>query len=414
MAILRAFKAIRPTKELAKDVAALPYDVMDSDEAREMVKDKPYSFLHVDKAEVDLPVDIDVYDSRVYEKARENLNSMIEKGILIKDKNPSLYIYRQVMNDHPQTGIVGCVSIDEYEKNKIKKHEFTRPEKEQDRINHVENCNANTGPIFLSYNGKSDINALIDMWTKKQPEYDFVSEDGIQHVVWVIDNEEVIAEIINKFKSVENFYIADGHHRAASAVKVGLKKRLENPDYTGNEEFNFFLGVLFPAEQLHILDYNRVVKDLNGYSEEEIINKVSEAFEVVPCENHGSYKPQNKHQFGMYLNKKWYALKAKGGSFDESNPIESLDVAILQNNLLSPILDIGDPRTDKRIDFIGGIRGMKELERRANSDMKIAFSMYPTTMQDIIDVADMGKVMPPKSTWFEPKLRSGLFIHELE
>lgn len=414
MARLKAFKAIRPTKELARDVAALPYDVMDSDEAREMVKDKPYSFLHVDKAEVDLPLDVDVYDNIVYEKAKDTLDSMIKKGIFIKDENPKLYIYRQVMNGRPQTGIVGCVSIDEYESNKIKKHEFTRPEKEQDRINHVEYCNANTGPIFLSYNGKSDINALIDMWTKKQPEYDFISEDGIQHVIWVIDNEEVVAEIINKFKFVENLYIADGHHRAASAVKVGLKKRMENPNYTGEEEFNFFLGVLFPAEQLHILDYNRVVKDLNGYSEEELINKISEAFEVNICEAEKIYKPEIKHHFGMYLNKKWYELKAKTGSFDENNPIDSLDVAILQNNLLSPILNIGDPRTDKRIDFIGGIRGMKELERRANSDMKIAFSMYATTMQDIIDVADMGRVMPPKSTWFEPKLRSGLFIHELE
>ncbi|MCX7884904.1 MAG: DUF1015 family protein [Caloramator sp.] len=413
MVVLRPFKAIRPKKGLAQKVAALPYDVMNSDEAREMVKGNPYSFLHIDKAEIDLDKDIDIYDKKVYKKARENLYDFINRGIFVKDEKPYLYIYRLIMNGRSQTGIVGCTSIDDYMNNVIKKHEFTRADKELDRINHVDFCNANTGPIFLTYKNKKEINDIIAEWTKKQPEYDFTAEDGISHIVWVIDDEKTILKLVNLFKEIDSLYIADGHHRAASAVKVGIKRREENKNYTGDEEFNFFLSVIFPDSDLYIMDYNRVVKDLNGLSSEEFIKKISEKFYIKLYKGEGQFKPLKKHTFGMYLDGMWYELAAKEGTFDEKDPVERLDVSILQNNLLSPILDIKDPRTDKRIDFIGGIRGLKELEKRVNEGMKVAFSMYPTTIDDLMDIADAGKVMPPKSTWFEPKLRSGLFIHEL-
>ncbi|SKA91677.1 Uncharacterized conserved protein, DUF1015 family [Caloramator quimbayensis] len=413
MVVLRPFKAIRPKKELAHKVAALPYDVMNSDEAREMVEGNPYSFLHIDKAEIDLDRDIDIYDKKVYEKARENLYSFIDRGIFNQDEKPYLYIYRLIMNGRSQTGIVGCTSIDDYMNNIIKKHEFTRADKEQDRINHVDYCDANTGPIFLTYKNKREINDIIDNWTKKEPEYDFTAEDGISHIVWVIDDEKTILKLIELFKGIDSLYIADGHHRAASAVKVGIKRREENKNYTGDEEFNFFLSVIFPDSDLYIMDYNRVVKDLNGLSSEEFIKKVSEKFDIKPYEGEGQLRPSRKHTFGMFLDGMWYELTAKKGTFDEKDPVGRLDVSILQNNLLDPILGIKDPRTDKRIDFIGGIRGLKELEKRVKEGMKVAFSMYPTTIDDLMDIADAGKVMPPKSTWFEPKLRSGLFIHKL-
>lgn len=414
MSILRAFKAIRPTADLVNKVAALPYDVMDSDEARDMVKDNPYSFLHVDKAEIDLDPSIDIYDTRVYEKARDNLNKMIKDGIFVEDKQKNLYIYKQVMDGRSQIGLVGCASIDDYMNDIIKKHEFTRPDKEQDRINHVDYCNANTGPIFLTYRAESGINEIIESWIgSNEPIYDFTSDDNIGHTVWVIDDIEKIAELENAFIGVKNLYIADGHHRAASAVKVGNKRREQLKDYTGNEEFNFFLAVLFPDEQLYIMDYNRVVKDLNGNTVEQFIEKLKVQFKVTPYEGPGQFKPETKHTFGMYLEGSWYTLEAKSGTFNETAPLSKLDVSILQNNILSPILGIDDPRTDKRIDFVGGIRGLQELERRVNSGMKVAFSMYPTTIEDLMSIADIGEVMPPKSTWFEPKLRSGLFIHEL-
>ncbi|SHG56356.1 Uncharacterized conserved protein, DUF1015 family [Thermosyntropha lipolytica DSM 11003] len=413
MAVVRPFKAIRPKKELVSKVAALPYDVMDSDEAREMVKDNPYSFLHVDKAEVDLDPSIDLYDKRVYEKARENLYRMIEEGIFIQDEKPYFYIYQQVMDGRVQTGLVVCTSIDDYMNDIIKKHEHTRAEKEQDRINHVDYCDANTGPIFLTYRVKPEIDEIVKGWTVKEPVYDFVSEDGVAHRVWIIDDEATINKLIDLFKNVDYLYIADGHHRCASAVKVGQMRRKENPNYTGEEEFNYFLSVIFPDIDLYIMDYNRVVKDLNGYSTEEFLNKLSEKFIVEEAAN-APYRPEAKHTFGMYLEGKWYKLTAKEGTFNPHDPVDRLDVSILQNNLLAPILGIADPRTDKRIDFVGGIRGLKELERRVDSgEMKVAFSMYPTTIEDLMDIADAGKVMPPKSTWFEPKLRSGIFIHKL-
>ena len=416
MATIRPFKGIRPIEELASKIAALPYDVMNSEEAREMVEGNPYSFLHIDRAEIDLDPSIDVHDKKVYEKARENLDKMIEEKQFIQDDKPCLYIYRQIMNGRAQTGLVFCASIDDYINNAIKKHEFTRADKEQDRINHVNYCDANTGPIFLTYREDEVTSEIIKQWskegTKRKPVYDFISEDGIGHQVWVIDNELIVKEIVALFGEIENLYIADGHHRSASAVKVGLMRREENPDYTGDEEFNYFLAVAFPDNDLMVMDYNRVVKDLNGLTEEEFLNKVSQKFVVT--EKDEQVKPADKHTFGMYLEDKWYLLEAREGSYNAEDPIDSLDVAILQNNVLTPILGIEDVRTSDRIDFIGGIRGIKELERRVHKDMKIAFSMYATEVSDIMSVADTNQVMPPKSTWFEPKLRSGLFIHKLK
>lgn len=418
MAVVKAFKGIRPVKELASKIAALPYDVMSSDEAREMVIGNPHSFLHVDRPEIDLDPEIDIHDPKVYEKARENLDRMISDGEYTQDEQPCLYIYRQIMNGRSQTGIVFCASIDDYINNVIKKHEFTRADKEEDRINHVDYCDANTGPIFLTYKEDQIASEIIDAWiqneSKRKPVYNFVAEDGITHIVWVIDNEIIINELIDLFKEIDYLYIADGHHRSASAVKVGLKRRAENPNYTGEEEFNYFLAVAFPDNDLMVMDYNRVVSDLNGMTKEELITKLEEKFIVKKSENNAPVKPAKKHTFGMDVENDWYLLEAKEGTFDESDPISQLDVAILQNNVLTPILGIEDVRTSDRIDFIGGIRGIKELEKRVNKDMKIAFSMYPTEVHDIMDVADIGEVMPPKSTWFEPKLRSGLFVHKLK
>lgn len=413
MAVIRPFKAVRPRKDLAQQVAALPYDVMNSEEARQMAEGNPYSFLHVDKAEIDLSPEIDLYDSRVYARARENLDKMINDQVLIQDENSCFYIYRQVMQGRAQTGLVVCASIDDYMQDIIKKHEHTRADKELDRIKHVDICDANTGPIFLTYPSREKINELISQWTVKAPLYDFFSEDGINHTVWIINDEAAIALLIEYFRDVQYFYIADGHHRCASAVKVGQQRRQQNPSYTGNEEFNFFLAVLFPDQDLCILDYNRVVKDLNGLTLAEFLDKLSAKFEVIPYKNDKPFKPCARHSFGMFIDKQWYELKAIPGTYDADDPVKSLDVSILQNNLLDPILGIKDPRTDKRIDFIGGIRGMEELERRVNTDMRVAFSLYPTSVKELMKIADAGLVMPPKSTWFEPKLRSGLFIHKL-
>ncbi|MBE6746584.1 MAG: DUF1015 domain-containing protein [Ruminococcaceae bacterium] len=414
MAVFKSFNAVRPTSEMADKVAALPYDVMNSEEAREMVKGKPYSFIHVDKAEVDLDENINIYDEKVYLKARENLDKLVSDGVCIQDSVPCFYIYRQIMNGRSQTGLVGCASIDDYNNNIIKKHEFTRADKEADRINHVDYCDANTGPIFLAYRENKAVADIISDWQNNhEPVYDFVTEDGITNTIWVIDCPEINAKITEEFGKIDYLYIADGHHRCASAVKVGAKRRAENPDFDGTEEFNFFLSVAFPANELEIMDYNRVIKDLNGYSKDEFIVKTEEKFTVEEYKGEGQYKPEARHTFGMYLEGKWYKLTAKEGTFDENDPVDSLDVSILQNNLITPVFGIEDPRTDKRIDFVGGIRGLGELERRANSDMVIAFSMYPTSLDELMSIADAGKVMPPKSTWFEPKLLSGLFIHKL-
>ena len=411
MSVIRPFKGIRPKKEYAAQVAALPYDVMNSDEAREMVKGKPYSFLHVDKAEVDLPEETYIYDEKVYLKARENLDKLSEDGICVQDSEPCLYIYRQIMNGRTQTGIVGCASIDDYINNVIKKHELTRADKEADRINHVDYCDANTGPIFLTYRGNESIDKTVLKYTETEPEYDFNTEDGIRNTVWVIRDKADIDSLVKEFEKIDSLYIADGHHRAASAVKVGEKRRKVHPGYDGTEEFNFFLAVYFKSEDLAIMDYNRLIADYNGMTKEEIMEKISELFLVEKTDS--VYRPEKKHTFGMYIDKEWYKLEAKEGTFDERDPVARLDVSILQTNVITPIFGIEDPRTDKRIDFVGGIRGLGELERRCGIDMKIAFSMYPTTLDDLMSIADASKIMPPKSTWFEPKLLSGLFIHKL-
>ena len=412
MAIIRPFKAYRPVKEHVKDIAALPYDVMSSKEARGMVKNNKYSFLHVDRAEVNLDESVGEYDKVVYDTAKKVLENMIEEGLYIQEKAPAIYIYQQIMEGRGQKGIVCCTSVDDYINNIIKKHERTRLLKEIDRVNHVDICNANTGPIFLTYRNNNEISSIVEEWTKKEPVYDFISEDGNGHRVWIIDDNIVIEKLVKLFKSIKYLYIADGHHRSASAVKVALKRRKQLGKYTGNEEFNYFLSIIYPDTELKVFDYNRTVKDLNGLSEEDFFSKVEESFYLSKSESNKPVSPKNKHEFGMYMNKQWFILRAKDGSFDESNPIDSLDVSILQNNLLNPILGISDPTKSERIEFIGGIRGLKELENRADNDMKVSFSMYATTIDDIMNVADNGKTMPPKSTWFEPKPRSGIFIHK--
>lgn len=412
MAILKPFKAVRPKDEYAEQVGALPYDVMNSEEAREMVKDKPYSFLHVDKAEVDLPLGIDIYSPEVYEKAKENLDALSENGICKQDEKPMLYIYRQIMNGREQTGIVGCTAVDDYLNNVIKKHEFTRADKEADRIRHVDTLDANTGPIFLTHRENETVSKLTEDWKNAHaPAYDFVSDDGVSQTVWVIDDDTVIDTLVKEFAEIPYLYIADGHHRCASAVRVGQKRRGEG-EYERQAEFNFFLSVIFPCDQLKIMDYNRVIADLNGNSSEEFIAKMGEKFTVEEADE-SPYAPKERHTFGMYLDNKWYKVTAKAEFINENDPVECLDVSILQNNLITPILNITDPRTDKRIDFVGGIRGLTELERRVAEGMKLAFAMYPTSLGELMDIADAGKVMPPKSTWFEPKLLSGLFIHKL-
>ncbi|WP_425806249.1 DUF1015 domain-containing protein [Desulfitobacterium sp. Sab5] len=411
MAVIRPFNALRPREDVAGRVAALPYDVYNREEALAEVLKEPLSFLRIDRAETQLPEDVSPYDDQVYQKAREILRQMIQDGIFIKEGKNCYYVYELTMNGRSQTGLVGCAAIDDYLNNVIKKHEKTREDKEVDRITHVDACNAQTGPIFLAYRSQETINNVINRVKKEKPLYDFTAPDGIKHVVWKVDGAQDIETIAAGFKNIESIYIADGHHRAASAVKVGLKRRAANPGYTGEEEFNFFLSVLFPHDQLMILDYNRVVKDLNGYTKEEFLNEVAQSFAI---EEIGAepYKPAQKATFGMYLEGVWYKLTAKE-EIRSTDPVEGLDVSLLQNNLLTTVLNIKDIRTDKRIDFVGGIRGLKELEKRANSDMKLAFSMYPTSINELFDVSDAGKLMPPKSTWFEPKLRSGLFIHEL-
>lgn len=415
MALVKPFKAVRPKKELAHLIAALPYDVMDRSEAANMAKGNPYSFLHVDRAEIDLDRSVDSYDKKVYEKARQNLYNMIKKGFMVQDGRPYLYIYRLVMGGMAQTGIVGCTSIDEYMDNTIRKHEHTREDKEQDRINHVDYCNANTGPIFLTYRHEDEIDDIVSEWTKREPVYSFTAEDGVSHIVWVIDDSETIGKLQSHFKGVEHLYIADGHHRAASAVKVGLKRRKQGAVYTAGQESDYFLSVIFPDRELRIMDYNRVVKDINGLTEEEFLNKVFEKFDIQKLCGNDPCRPQHKHEFGMYIGGSWYELTCKEGTYDGFDPVGRLDVSILQDNLLKPVLGIVDPRKDERIDFVGGIRGLKELQERVDKGgMKVAFSMYPTSIRDLMDIADEGMVMPPKSTWFEPKLRSGIFIHMLE
>lgn len=407
------FQSVRPNPSLADRIAALPYDVYNREEACIEVKKEPLSFLKIDRAETQFDNSVDTYDDRVYEKARETLDEMIADGSFLMDEKPCFYVYELTMNGRSQTGIVACSSIDDYVNGTIRKHENTREEKEIDRINHVDRTNAQTGPIFLVYRSVEEINRIIRKEKEKTPVYDFTSPDGITHRAWVISDSNVIEKMEQAFAAVPTTYIADGHHRCASAVKVGLKRRKEHPDYTGQEEFNHFLSVLFPDDQLYIMPYNRVVKDLAGMKKEEFLEAVRKAGFTVSYLGDTPFAPEEKGTFGMYLNDGWYRLTADK-SLVVDDPVEGLDVSILQNNLLRPILQIADPRTDKRIDFVGGIRGLSELEKRVAEDCTVAFSMYATSIQELLDVADAGLLMPPKSTWFEPKLRSGLFIHRLD
>lgn len=410
MAIVKPFKAYRPRTDIVADVAALPYDVYNRAEAKEVVSTRPLSFLRIDRAETAFDDSVDTYAPCVYAKAKELLDDMIAKGEYVEEQSSMFYIYELVMDGRAQTGIVACASIDDYESGVIMKHENTRADKEIDRITHVDTCNAQTGPIFLAYRAQEAIDNVVAKVKAKEALYDFVSEDGIGHRVWLIDQPEDIDTIQDGFSKLSQIYIADGHHRAASAVKVGIKRRGGNPNHTGSEEYNFFLSVLFPHDQLKILPYNRVVRDLNGHSKEEFFSLVQEKFDMVPVDE--AHMPEKKGTFGMYIDGQWYKLSAKK-EICSQDPVDGLDVSILQDYLLNPILGICDPRTDKRIDFVGGIRGLKELEKRATSDMKLAFSMYPTSIEELFDVADAKRLMPPKSTWFEPKLRSGIFIHKL-
>lgn len=416
MATFKPFKAVRPVKEKARDIASLPYDVMDSDEARAEVAKNPLSFIHVEKPEVDLPLGISLYDPAVYAKAKENLYAYLLNGHMRQDDKPMFYIYRQTMDGRAQIGLVGLASVDEYMDGIIKKHELTRAEKEADRIKHVDACDAHPSPVFFTYRHQQVIDATVaKVMENKAPEYDFVSDDGIGHSLWTMDNQEDIAIIQEEFAKLPYLYVADGHHRTASAAKVGLLRREQYPNYTGDEEFNFFMTVIFPDNQLKIFDYNRAVKDLNGNTKEEFFAKVAQNWDVSPVAAGADYSPSKLHQVSMYIDGAWYHISPKSGTWNEANVVDNLDVSILQSMLLDPILDIKDPRRDTRIDFIGGIRGLGELVKRVDSGREaVAFAMYPTSMDELIGIADAGEIMPPKSTWFEPKLRSGLFIHLLK
>ncbi len=413
MAQIKPFMAVRPVEELADRVAALPYDVYNRQEAKKEVEREPLSFLKIDRAETQFPDEVDTYDPCVYQKAAELLAQMKKDGVYVSDHDNAYYIYRLTMDGRAQTGIVACASVDDYLENVIKKHENTREEKEQDRIRHVDTLSAQTGPIFLAYRSREEINRVVSSVMEKEvPLYDFTAVDGISHTVWKISAADQVKTIQDTFAGIDDIYIADGHHRAASAVKVGLKRRQEHPGYDGTEEFNYFLSVLFPDDQLMIMDYNRVVRDLNGLSTEDFLKKTGEIFKVSEL-GKKAQPPQRKGQFTMYLEGQWYLLEASEGMLAEPDAVKSLDVSLLQEYLLEPVLGIHDPRTDDRIDFVGGIRGLEELERRTQTDMKVAFAMYPTSIAELFAVADAGLLMPPKSTWFEPKLRSGLFIHEI-
>jgi uncharacterized protein (DUF1015 family) len=415
MAVLKPFKGLRPPKEIAKDVASRPYDVLNSDEARAEAAGNENSLLHIIKPEIDLPPDLDIHSQPVYDKAKENFDMFRAKGYLLSDYDQNFYIYAQTMNGKTQYGIVGCASVEDYMNGIIKKHELTRKDKEEDRMKHVRITNANMEPVFFTYPAKKEIDEIVsNIVASKEAEYDFVADDGVGHHFWVIRDREIVENISRLFSEVPYFYVADGHHRTAAAALVGNEKKKNNPGHHGNEEYNFFLAVLFPDNQLTIIDYNRVVKDLNGLSEQEFLARLEKVFTVQP-RGKETYKPGKLHNFGMYLGGNWYSLTAKPGTYNDSDPIGVLDVTILSKKVLDEILDIKDLRTSKRVDFVGGIRGLGELEKRVDSgEMKAAFALYPVSMQQLIDIADTGNIMPPKTTWFEPKLRSGLVVHLLD
>lgn len=414
MAILKAFKGWRPPTDIVKQLASRPYDVLNSEEARTEAEGNPYSLLHIIKPEIDLPEDIDLYSQQVYDKARQNFDRFRAQQWLVQDPEEYLYIYAQTMHGKTQYGLVGCAGVEDYMNNVIKKHELTRPDKEKDRMKHVEITNANMEPVFFSYPAKAEIDAIVADFVKQhQPEYDFTADDGFGHHFWVIRDQSIIDRLVSLFAELPATYVADGHHRTAAAALVGNEKKKNNPNHNGDEEYNYFLAVHFPDNQLTIIDYNRVVKDLNGLTAETFLKALNKGFEVED-KGHEAYKPTTLHEMSMYLEGKWYKLRAKSNTYDDNDPIGVLDVTILTNQVLEPILDITDLRRSKRIDFVGGIRGLEALKKRVDSgEMKVAFALYPVSMQQLINIADSGNIMPPKTTWFEPKLRSGLVVHTL-
>lgn len=412
MAIIKPFKAVRPANEYVKMVAELPYDVMNREEAKKIAKGNKYSYLHIDRAEIDLDDKINEHDEQVYVKAKENLDKFKKENIFVKDKEDAIYIYREIVNDRAQIGIVACVAVDDNLNGVVKKHEYTKPDKELDRTNHIKYCNANTGTVLLTYKNNEEIDKIMDYYVYfMNPIYDFKTDDNVTHTVWKVEKERDINNLINEFKKVGNLYIADGHHRCAAAENIALEERRKNPNYTGEEEFNYYIAMISPDTNLKVMDYNRVVKDLNNLTEEEFLNKIKEKF--ILREVKENYKPDKKGHMGMFLNDKWYEIEFGKEYLDKKDVVETLDISILQQYILDEILGIKNPRTDKRIDFIGGIRGAKEIERRVKEDMKVGFLMYPTHINELISVADANEIMPAKSTWFEPKVRCGLFLHEL-
>ncbi|NOZ02689.1 MAG: DUF1015 domain-containing protein [Deltaproteobacteria bacterium] len=411
MSVIRPFRAFRPRPELAARIASFPYDVVDSDEARELAKGNPYSFLHVGKPEIDLDPSISLYDKRVYAKGAENLNKLIRDRALIRDESPCLYLYQQTMDGHSQVGVVCACSVREYEQGLIKRHEHTRKAKEDDRTRHVTETNANAEPVFLTYRAVLDIDAVVDRVRERAPACDIITEDGVGHTVWVMSDPTETEELVELFMGVPALYIADGHHRTAAAVRHGQAARSLARNPTGDEPYEFFMAVVFPDRQLRIMDYNRVVMDLNGLSEDAFLERLAHSFRVEPATGP---RPERKGEFGMYLDGKWRLLTAREGTWPADDPVRGLDASILQDNLLGPILGIRDPRSDNRIDFVGGIRGTDELEKRCRGDWKVAFTLFPTSLDQLMSVADSGRVMPPKSTWFEPKLRSGLIVRMLD
>jgi uncharacterized protein (DUF1015 family) len=415
MAIIKPFKGLRPPVKIAKKVASRPYDVLNSDEARQEAMGNPYSLLHIIKSEIDCPHGTYEYDQVVYDTAKNNFERFIDEGWLVQDKDECLYIYAQTRDGKRQYGLVGCAAIEDFMNDRIKKHELTRKDKETDRVKHVRITNANMEPVFFTYRRVPEIDAIIAAYTEKnQPVYDFTAEDGIGHHFWVIGDPVLIGRIVTLFKEVPYTYVADGHHRTAAAVIVGNEKKAANPDHSGSEEYNFFLAVHFPDNQLTIIDYNRVVKDLNGQDERDFLARLGEIF-IIEDKGRDIYKPDRLHNFSLYLGETWYSLTALPGTYNDNDPIGCLDVTILSELVLDKVLGIRDLRTDKRIDFVGGIRGLGELKKRVDSgEMKAAFAMYPVSMKQLMDIADTGNVMPPKTTWFEPKLRSGLVVHVLD
>jgi uncharacterized protein (DUF1015 family) len=411
--LIKPFKGVRPRKELAEKVAALPYDVMNTEEAVQMAAGNEYSFLHISRPEIDLPKEIDVHSDPVYDKGRDNLQAFLENGVLLQDDSERYYVYRQKMAGLTQTGLVVCAGVDDYQTGAIKKHELTRADKEEDRVRHIDALNANDEPVFYTYRNDAVITEAVGKVTAAAPLYDFTTDDGVSHALWAVTEKGLIDTLTSRFAAIDTLYVADGHHRSAAASRVRDLRKQANPNHTGKEEYNFFLTVIFPDNEMTIMPYNRVVKDLLGKSVAEFMARVGEQFEVSPVTS--PLKPSQRHQFGMYLAGKWYELVPRDGSFTAGDPVASMDVSILQDNLLSPVLGIRNPRTDQRIHFVGGIRGIKELERVVdNGEYQVAFSLFPTSIQELMALADQDKIMPPKSTWFEPKLRSGLFLHVLD